>query len=424
MKFQTPRGTRDFLPQEMIKRQYVMDKIRRVFEKWGFDPLDTPAFEDWALLAAKSGGGEEIKKEIYYFKDKSDRELGLRFDLTVPLARVFASNSGLSKPFRRYQIGPVWRYDRPGSGRWREFYQADIDIIGCKNALADAEVIATVCNCMKDLGFDDFNVRINNRKLIEAMLSKIGIKEGKILDVFRSVDKIEKIGSTGVKDELIGKGFSSSQVDDILELIKTDLDEIMPKEKESDDGLSELKDIIDFVAEFGYKENIKPDLSLMRGLDYYTGPVFEMAIGDSRSSVVGGGRYENLIEVFGGKPTPATGWSIGVDRIIEIMEERKLFPEITTKTKIFIAPLKPEFRNQAIRMAKNLRDQSVSCEIDIMGRSIQKQLSYANSKGIPFVVIIGDNEIKEKKFRIKDMKTGKEFPVSMDNMHDILDIVK
>ncbi len=204
MKFQTPRGTRDFLPEDMMKRQFVIDTARTVFENWGFDPLDTPAFEEYDLLTAKSG--EAVKDEIYHFKDKSDRDLGLRFDFTVPLARVVVNNPDIPKPFRRYQLGPVWRYDRPGSGRYREFWQADVDIVGAAGAPADAEVVACACDALRKMGMSNFYVKVNNRKIINSFLGKLNLDAP---DILRSIDKLEKIGDDGVKEELKEKGSPS-----------------------------------------------------------------------------------------------------------------------------------------------------------------------------------------------------------------------
>src|SRR3989344_1990910 len=426
MVFQPPRGTRDFLPQEMIRRQYVLDTFRRVFELWGYMPLETPAFEDWALLSAKSGGGEEIKNEIYYFKDKAERELGLRFDLTVPMARVVASNPQVPKPFKRYQMGPVWRYDRPGASRWREFVQADVDIVGSSSSLADAEVIAVVCNCLKELGFDDFLVRINNRKLMEALFTEIGIEKKRILDVFRSVDKLEKMGEKAVKEELVQKGVAPAKIDKVLELINSKLGDVKPDSQEAKEALTELNNVILYVTEFGYGKSIRPDLSLMRGLDYYTGPVFEMTVGENKSSVTGGGRYENLVKLFGGQQTPATGWSIGVDRIVEIMKERNMFQDKKTLTQIFIVSVGNdlEIRRQGIGISNKLREIGIACECDLMSRSLSKQLAYANSQNIPYTIIIGAKELEKGIMKLREMKTGKERSIRVADISAVRDVLQ
>ena len=212
MKFQPPKGTRDFLPEEMIKREFVIQKIKQVFEKWGYEPLDTPAIESFELLAAKGGAGQAIKDEIYYFKDKADRELGLRFEFTVSTARILASDNNIPKPFKRYQIGKVWRYDNPGYGRFREFVQADIDIFGSSLPAADAEVIAATCDVFAALGFKDFVIRVSNRKILEAFSAAIGLDEKSRLEVFRSIDKLSKIGESGVIDELTNKKIDQENI--------------------------------------------------------------------------------------------------------------------------------------------------------------------------------------------------------------------
>lgn len=420
MKFQTPRGTRDFLPEQMIKRQYVIDKIRSVFEKWGFDPLETPAFEDWGLLSAKGGGGEEVKKEIYYFKDKSERELGLRFEFTVSLARVVANNPQLPKPFKRYQMGPVWRYDRPGSGRWREFWQIDADIVGSKDILADAEVVCVACNALSELGFRDFRILLNSRRLMENVFLEIGIEKERAEEAFRSIDKLKKIGIDGVEKELKDKEFPPEQIKKILISLNSCKEF---KSKEVLGSLKELEDLVKIIGDFGYGKNIEIDFSLLRGLDYYTGPVFEIVIGENKQSVSGGGRYENLVQLVGGNSTPATGLALGIERIIEIMEERNMFPQKKTNTKIFVASIKSEMIDEVIKICKKLRALGISCEYDIMNRSLQKQLAYTNAKGIQYVIFVGEKEIKENVFKLKNMSSGKEFLLSLENADPIKKII-
>jgi len=413
MKFQTPRGTRDFLPEEMIKRTFVLDTVRRVFEKWGFDPIETPAFEEWNLLAAKSGGGEAIKEEVYYFRDKSDRELGLRFDLTVPTARVVANNPDLPKPFRRYQIGPVWRYDRPGAGRYREFWQCDVDIFGSSSPEADAVTIATACDALRELGFNDFVVRINNRRIIEAFLNSISVRDAK--SVFRSIDKLEKFGEKTVVEELKEKGIEKNSINKILDFIKiNDLDKIsdlLKNEKLGKEGVEEIRNILETIKNMGFGKNAKFDPSLVRGLDYYTSVVFEIVTKDSGLSIAGGGRYDNLIELFGGRPTPATGISLGIERIIEIMEKKGMFDLPKTGTTVFVANVSdPE---DAMKIAEKLISLGTAAEFDVCGRNLSKQLEYVNSKGIPYTIVVGKKEMESRTIKLRDMKSGneKEFPL-------------
>lgn len=427
-KFQTPRGTRDFLPEEMIKRQHVLQKVRSVFEKWGFDPIETPAFEEWELLSAKSGGGQEIKNEIYYFKDKGDRELGLRFDLTVPLARIIATNPNLPKPFRRYHIGPVWRYDRPGAGRYREFWQCDVDIVGAPAGEAEALCIAVACDALQRLGFDDFTVRVSNRKIVEAFLLSIGIKKDRVVDALRSIDKAEKIGEDGVGRELKEKKFSTEEIKKITSFVKSktlsEVKNLAGKNDLGKEGVKELEDVFSCIEPFGIMDKVKFDVSLVRGLEYYTGPVFEIASEKHKSSIGGGGRYDNLIETFGGPPTKAVGISLGVERIIEIMDENQMFSMPKTATKIYIAPVSESVKADVVKVAKELIELGVSTEFDLMNRSISKQLDYANAKGIPFVLVLGQKEFDSRKAKMRDMKTGEEKDIHLGSLEEVKKLLK
>jgi histidyl-tRNA synthetase len=418
MAFQTPRGTRDIEPEEMIRYEYVLSVIKKVFERYGFDPLDTPAFEEWGLLSAKKGGGEAIKDEIYYFRDKSDRELGLRFDLTVPLGRFVAANSDIPKPFKRYQVGKVWRYDNPSALRWREFMQADIDIVGSESMEAEAECLKAVCDVFTELGFKDFSIRLNSRKITEDFVKSLDIEN--VSDVFRAIDKLEKIGKESVSKELMEKGISRTQIESILNFIEIqDLDKV--KKYISSQGIIELEQILNFAKD--YKDKIQVDMSLVRGLDYYTGTVFEISLG-SGISVGGGGRYEDLVSVLGGKKTPATGISIGVSRLVAVMEERKMFSLGKTNCKIFVVSVNEGVKERIIEIADALRKLGIASEFDLMSRSLSKQMSYINSRGIPFALVIGEKELASKKAKLRDMLSGKEFDVRLDALEDVKELVK
>ncbi len=417
MPFQTPRGTRDTEPEEMIRYEYVLGVIKKIFARYGFDQLDTPAFEEWELLSAKKGGGEAIKDEIYYFKDKSDRELGLRFDLTVPLGRFVASNPNLPKPFKRYQVGKVWRYDKPGALRWREFTQADIDIVGTESMEAEAECLKVMCDIFEELGFKDFFIRLNNRKITEDFVKTLGISN--VPDVFRSIDKLEKIGADEVSKELKGKGIQKSAIESILNFVQIkDLEKV--KKYISSEGIKELEKILDLTK--NYKGKIQPDMSLVRGLDYYTGPVFEISLGKD-VSVGGGGRYEDLVETLGGKKMPATGISIGVTRLVAVMEERKMFNLEKTNCKIFVVSVNESVKKDVAKLVDNLRRLEVPSEFDIMSRSLSKQMSYINSRGIPFALVIGEKELEAKKAKIRDMKSGKEEDIWLDKLEDVKEFI-
>jgi len=410
MKFQTPKGTRDFLPEEAINFFKLIEIVRKVFEEYGFDPIITPAFEKFELLAAKGGLGEAVKDEIYYFKDKSDRELGLRFDMTMPLARVASSNQQLPKPFKRYVIDKVWRYDNPQAMRWREFWQADIDVVGSSSVLADVECLAAVCKIFSELGFKDYFIRISSRKLLENLLEKF-VPKNKIVEVFRILDKQDKIGIEGVKKELETVGVDGKEIIKIIVDKTADIS--------SFEGGKEIKELFDYAKAYGIDSKLKLDLSLVRGLEYYTDVVFEVYAG-AKVSCGGGGRYDNLIEVVGGMKMPATGISLGLDRIFEILKEQKLFEMKKTGAKIFVANVDEKMRIKSIEIAQELRKGGINCQTDLMGRNLTKQLEYADSLGIPFVVIVGEKEIKKKKFKLKDMRKKTEKEMDIQNILKML----
>ncbi|MDI6798936.1 MAG: histidine--tRNA ligase [Candidatus Aenigmarchaeota archaeon] len=429
MKFKTPKGTRDFLPDEMAIREYVLQTIKRIFESYGFECIETPAFEDLELLTAKSG---DVAKQIFRIETEKERKLGLRFDLTVPLARFLANNPQIPKPFKRYAIAPVWRYEEPQAGRMRQFYQADIDICGSKGMEADVECIACAVDCLETLGFKSLKVRINNRKVLEGFVEIIKKKipariEFGSLEVFRAIDKIGKIGADSVKKELEKIGLPRKQIKDLLGMvsIKGRFEEVLEKGKEllgniAKEGIEELEQIYEFSKFYGISGLLVLDFSLARGLDYYTGPIFEIEAETKRKvgSLAGGGRYDSLVELLGGRATPATGISLGIERIVEIMKEEMELPK--TKIKAFIANVDEKVKPQAIKIAQRLRKDGISCQTDVMNRSLTKQLEFADGLGIPFVVIVGEKELKSKKFKLKDMKKNVEKELSLEQIINIL----
>jgi len=396
-KFENVRGMRDFLPEDMIIRQKIIEKIKKVFEAYGFAPLETPALEYSKLLGKKYGEEERL---IYRFKDKGGRELALKYDLTVPLARVVASNP-LSKPFKRYQIQPVWRYDRPQKGRYREFWQCDIDTIGIKSNLADAEIVACAAATLKTIGLKKFTIRINNRKLMNQMLIDAGVAQRLIVPALRAIDKLDKLGEDGVGAELRKKGVSKETIATLLEFIriKGPLNKIFKAFLVDKEIKKELQEFESYLKSFGVK-NYMWDLSLARGLDYYTGPVFEIIGGKGIGSIAGGGRYDNLIGMFAGQSVPATGLSFGLERVAEVLKLEKK----KTKVKVYVIPI--QTIKQSIKIAEQLRKAGINVDIDLQDRSISKNLGYANKLGIPYVAIIGKKE--KKNIRLRDMKTGKE----------------
>lgn len=414
MEIKAPKGTRDFLPQEMVKRQFVVDTIRKVYEKYGFEPLDTPVFEDWDVLKAKSG--EEAKQQIYYFKDKSDRELGLRFDLTVGMARVVGENASLPKPFKRYMIDKAWRYEEISKGRYREFVQADIDTVGVPGMIADAECIACAVSALQELGLKELKVRLNNRKLLNLLVEQLGITEQREA-VMRAMDKLDKIGEAGVNEELL-KITTSKNVDRIMSFAKGKY-----KLAGSDEAINELNQIKTFLKQFKTGANVVVDYSLVRGLGYYSGPIFEVMFGSYNKSVAGGGRYDGLIGVYGKEGLPATGISIGIDRVVDIMDEGGIFEQKgigKTNVKCFVAPINEEMLKESIKIAQKIRSKGIKCMIDLQSRSLSKNLEYCNSKGIPKIVIVGQKDFAEKKVTVKDMVTGNEERVEIRKMMKVL----
>jgi histidyl-tRNA synthetase len=423
MKLSRPRGTRDFLPEEMRIRRYIIDRIRRVFELHGFEEMDTPAIELWEVLSLKSG--EEVEHQIYKFQDKAGRWLGLRFDLTVPLARVIASNPNLVKPFKRYCIAKVWRYEEPQSGRYREFLQADIDIIGSQNMIADVECIVTAIDAIKAIGINDIKVKINNRKILEGIFSSMGINKEDLFKVFRIIDKIEKIGEENVIKELSNLNLSDEIIKDIMDIIHKKGEEALNYVEKNfeniklvKEGVSELREIINLSQSFEINNLIEVDFSLVRGLDYYTGPVFEMKSKEHIVSIAGGGRYDDLIEKFSGISIPATGISLGIERLYEILSRKMISNEPITK--IFIANVNEEVFSEVIKIYKKLISYGISTEIDLMKRKLTRQLEYSNSKNIPYVLIVGPKEIKEGTFKLRDMKNKKEYDVKIEEIPKII----
>jgi len=414
-KFETPRGMRDFLPDEMEKRRYVIDAIRRVFSRYGFREIQTPALENLGLLTAKSGGGEEIAKEIFTLKDQSGRMLGMKFDQTVPTARLVANNSQLPKPFKRFIIGPVWRYERPQAGRYREFWQADIDTFGAEGVEADLEIAACSADVMLELGFNEFYIDINNRKLVEGIALDYGFTETEVPELLRCIDKLDKIGEDRVVDEMREKNLDTEQgrnllnallpegkPEEVLKIVKN-----IAKNKIAKEGLAELEKLFKLAKAAGVYDYLRLNLSLARGLTYYTGIVFELKAKDAKiGSLFGGGRYDNLVSLAGGEDVPATGISIGVDRLVQVIDDAGLIKKVGS-IKVLVCYF-PNCKEKAIEIAQQLRKAGINTDFDTKARSISKNLDFANSVGIPFIIIVGEKELKAGKVSIKNMETGKQ----------------
>ncbi len=416
MSFKTVRGMQDFLPERAAKKKWIEDTCRRVFESYGFRPFETPIVEEFELLAKKGGAGEAIKEEIYYFKDKSKRELGLRFDLTVPLGRVVASNPQLPRPFKRYAIGRVYRYDRPQAKRWREFTQADFDILGSDSPLADFEILSVAIDVMRALGFreSEFKVKINSRPLLQEIAICCGVENKKIVDCFRCIDKLDKIGKKGVEKELKQKGIKTQ----ILGQLSVKNPENLKLKNPS--PLKEIMGLLRLLKKSKLDRFVELDLSLARGLEYYTGMVAEVTVANS-PSVGGGGRYDKLIESYGGKPTPAVGCSFGVERLLDSLGGR-IKPKASAA--LFLIPVGDRAVEEAIGIASKIRVLGVNCEMDLMNRGIGKNIQYADKMGIPFVAILGETELKERALTIKDLKSGKQQKVKLADLAKLKKLVE
>jgi len=402
-KFQPPRGTRDFLPEDMAVRRGIFEKIMDVFRRYGYGEVWTPAFEDFGLLSRKSG--PEIEEEIYAFTDKSGRKLGLRFDPTVPICRIVASNPSLQKPIKFCYITNMWRYDRPGAGRWREFWQSGVELIGPPGPEADAEMLALVSDSLRAIGVRNFYFRISSRKIVDGFIRQAGIPAKKTVDVFRAIDKLDKIGRNGVMSEMRARGIDAGKAGEFMRLVEDG--------KSSGPGMEELKDIQKLARSMGAGK-ISTDLSVVRGIDYYTGFVFETMVKgfEKLGSVASGGRYDSLIGLYSGSDVPATGYGMGIDRLLEIVKPEMPGSHVT----VFVSPVKDEVKTETLNITQQLRAAGISAETELMGRNIGKQLDYASKKSIPFALIVGPNEIKAKKYTLRDMKTGKESKLSLESV--------
>ena len=412
------RGTRDYPPSEKIMRMEVTGKLRRIFELYGYSPLQTPLIERLDVLASKYSGGSEILKEMFQLKDQGGRELALRYDMTVPFSRFVGMNPHVKLPFKRYQIGRVYRDGPIKLGRTREFYQCDVDVVGSKNMMTDAECILVAKRVFKELGLD-VEVEVSNRKVLNGIIKEVGIADDKVDDVIVTVDKFKKLPETEIEKEFRAKDVSDEQMDKLFEIFKfkgsnTEKVDYLKKVLTSDEGregVDEMEQVLSYCDGPGVEFN----LALARGLAYYTGTVFEIFMKDSdfRSSLGGGGRYDNMIGDFlGGKTDfPAVGISFGLEPITVMLQKQGKIVEKKTVTQLFVIPIGTSL--ECVKIVEELRDSGVRTEMDIAGRGISKNLNYCNSLSIPFVLFVGEDELKEGKFKLKDMTSGEEGMLSL-----------
>lgn len=422
-------GFMELLPEEQILFNQIKEKIEKIYQRFGFLPLDTPIIESSEVLLAKTGG--ETEKQIYSFK-KGDTDISLRFDLTVPLAKFVAKNYGnLSFPFRRYQIGKVYRGEKVQKGRYREFYQCDIDIIGDGelSVLNDAELPSVIYNVFKELGFDDFTIKINNRKLLNGLFESINQKENSV-EILRIIDKIDKIGKDSVITELQKIEVSTEAINKIIDFIEIDgtSEEKIEKLKKLNisnevflEGLSELEQVVKYVEAFGVpQKNFMIDLTIARGLDYYTGTVYETFLNEYRElgSVCSGGRYENLAEFYTDKKMPGVGVSIGLTRLFYKLNELKLV-EAKQKSisKVLVIPML-ENLEMPIRIATMLRNNGINAEVFLNNKKLKAKMKYADKLKIPYVIVVGEDEEKTGIVKVKNMETGEEKEFDLNQKFD------
>lgn len=425
-------GFMELLPEDQIAFNRMYDTIRRVYERYGFLPLDTPTIELSEVLLAKAGG--ETEKQIYRF-DKGDTDLALRFDLTVPLARYVAQHQqDLAFPFKRYQMSKVFRGERPQKGRFREFYQCDIDVIGLDSLdiVYDAEMPAVICEVFKELDFGSFTIRLNNRKVLNGFFSELGYAD-KIGDILRTIDKLEKVGREAVTKELTEYGVAAGDVERILSFIaiKGSNDEVLKALSEqgiSDErylaGVSELNSVIGYLRRFGVaEENFRIDLTIARGLDYYTGTVFETMLNDypSMGSICSGGRYDNLADYYTDQKLPGIGISIGLTRLFYQLKENGLVKTGTgSLAKVIVIPMGEDDMNEAISVAAKVRASGIPADVYYQQKGMKQKMKYAAKLGIPYAVIIGESERASASVMLKNMETGEQESVLVADLTERL----
>ncbi len=447
---QPPKGTKDFLPEEMILRRRVIETIRECFVLYGFVEIDSPVFEYFELLSRKCGS--EVEKEIYVFEDKAKRKLGLRFEFTSPLGRYYATNAEkLTKPFKRYIIGKVYRYENTQAGRYREFYQADADIIGSYSMNVESELIDLAVFTLEKLGMGDYEIIINNRKILDGIINAAGIDEIKKDAALRALDKTAKIGEAGVIKEFKENGICEENYRSFMRIIDLDpatdnakklsilKERLIAEIKEESikqravEGIEELNSVIENGRKAGTggapaaetdDEVIKFDPLLVRGLGYYTGPIFEIKSKDlAIGSFAAGGRYDNLVELYGARPEGACGISFGVERIIDIIIQKNadVIQSVSSPVKLYIVYLTEKEKPFAYKTAKFLRSKGISAEICVSSEpNIGKEIKYADKKKIEYVAIIGEREAEEQKLTLKNLKTREEILSTIENLAKIL----
>jgi len=456
MKPSIPQGTRDFGPAVVARRNYIFGIIRRTFEKFGYAPLETPTLENLSVLTGKYGDeGDQLLFKVLNSGDFLNKknaavtaddllagpkavlpkvaEKGLRYDLTVPFARYVVMNRHqLTFPFKRYQIQPVWRADRPQRGRYREFYQCDADVVGTDSLLCEAEIVLMMCEVLNGLGLTEFTIKINHRRVLSAIYQALG-GEGTETALFTAIDKLDKIGQEGVEKELLDKGFGDDALGQLFALLGVEgtfsekLERLQaafatagvaPENEEGYKGLQDLARVQTLLQGFGFAQfdHLDFDVTLARGLSYYTGCIFEIKINNvNMGSVSGGGRYDNLTGAFGLPGVSGVGFSFGVDRLYDCLEELQLFPaDAATTTRCLLVNFDAESETAVLPVLRQLREAGIASELYPEAGKLKKQFQYADQKGIPYVLLQGSEERAAGQFKLKTMRTGEERAVSLD----------
>ena len=413
MKIEKVRGTRDFYPEEKRIQNFIFGVWKEVAEKYGYEEVDGPLIEPIELWQEKSG--EEIDKQMYTITDQSERKLAVRPEMTPTVARMVSQKQReLPKPIKWYSIQRFWRYEKPQSGRLREFWQLNLDVLGTSEISGDAEVAATAVEIMLKFGLSekDFYVRINNRKLMKSLLSSLGIADDKIKELCRLIDKRDKMQGAEFSTMLSEFGLSPKQLSELMKILDSpDYFEKIDEKKLDDDGkqgLLEINKMLSYISSFGFLKYCRVDLSLMRGLDYYTSNVFEVFDADKEfRAIAGGGRYDNLVALFGGEKCPGVGYAMGDVVLGLFLEKKNRIPELKKDLDFFVAATSESLYPKALEIAQTLR-KKYSCETDLMGRNFSKQMKYADSCGAKNMIIVGEDELKKDSVKLKDMKTGEE----------------
>ncbi|MEE8585843.1 MAG: histidine--tRNA ligase [Acidobacteriota bacterium] len=429
LQARVPRGMRDFLPETMIRRQYVIGVVSKVFEEFGFEPLQTPSLELAETLLGKYG--PEAEKLIYQARHPGGKEeLALRYDLSVPLCRLVAMHRGqLRLPFKRYHIAPVWRAERPQRGRYREFHQCDIDIVGTASLLADAEIVQVIHALLTRLGFSDFTVHLNSRKILNGIGRYSGVPAEKLGSLYRSIDKLDKIGMEGVEQELMDNQIPSQAISRLKGLLQIEgegltllgrLKKELLQDPEGQQGIADLEEILGHLKALGVPESqLRIQFNMVRGLDYYDGIIYETTIEEPKMpSITGGGRYDNLIGLFMKDSLPAVGTSFGIERIIDAMQELSMFPDSVRSTVVqaLVTLFGPELASNSLQAAQRLRQAGIHTELYFEAASLKSQFKYANRKGIPCVVVIGPDEAQQGRVTVRNFSTGQQVQLSLSEM--------